>query len=312
MNIAMLTTWNSACGIAEYSRHLVDEWSSMGHNILLLTNKPEPGLYAHPRMVVTPVFGVHWWGEDSTFKCFEAQQAWRVFEDKFGKIDVLYIQYQSSLYQEFGFNEFLRWANSCPVVLVKHDSSWNPQHKIVTNKIIVHNKELNHNYFIPFPTIERTPSVFSFGMGRNDYAFIERACTELGILFWSHDSRKDGWWSEEKLFEAMKEADAIILWYNDVNIKGQSAALRTAISSHRPVIVNDIGWFADAPDFVHKINTTVPKFKDGTEWKNYPSPKTLLQVELEDVLHLDYIKENSYKNCAKKYLEVINGITKNK
>ena len=110
----------------------------------------------------------------------------------------------------------------------------------------------------------------------------------------------------------MKESDAIVLWYNDVNIKGQSAALRTANSSHRPVIVNDVGWFADAPDFVHKISTVVPKFKDGTEWKDWPIAKALLQAELVEVLHLDYIRENSYKNCAEKYLEVVNGIKKDK
>jgi hypothetical protein len=288
MNIAMLTTWNSACGIAEYSRHLVNEWDKMGHNILLLTNKPETGLYAHPRLVVAPVFGVHWWGEDSNFYFEKAWDAMNEFERKFGSIDILYIQYQSSLYEVHGFNRFLSGVK-IKIIMTQHDSSLNARHHFdLASTIIVHNQNLIGHY-IPFPTIDTIPSVFSFGMGRNDYEFIGKVCNELGIKFTGYDARKQGWLDENLLFVAMKNADAIVLWYNDVNIKGQSAALRTAISSHRPVIVNDIGWFADAPWFVIKA-----------------ADKAKLQSALNYVLHLDYIEQNSYKHCAEKYMEVIN------
>jgi hypothetical protein len=96
----------------------------------------------------------------------------------------------------------------------------------------------------------------------------------------------------------MNDADAIVLWYNEVGIEGQSAALRTAISSMRPVIVNDIGWFKDAPNFVHKVRMDTI------------SHKAQLQATLIDVLHLVYIRENSFKECAKRYLEIMNEIKK--
>lgn len=288
----MLTTWNSNCGIAEYSAHIVKEFLTMKekNNVLLLTNKPNSSLESHPRLGVVPVFGVHWWGEDPKFQFGKALSEMNDFEYKNGAIDVLFIQYQSSLYEAKGFNQFISGVK-CPIILVQHDSTVNKEHDFSKIKRrIVHNEEISVDDYITFPTIERTASVFSFGMGRNDYDFIEKACTEIGVNFWSHDSRKAGWWPEEKLFEAMRFCDAVVLWYNDVPLKGQSAALRTAISSHRPVIVNNIGWFENAPNFVIKV-----------------SDKIGLQLALIQALHLGYIKTASFSKCAERYLEIANG-----
>lgn len=284
MNIAMLTTWDSACGIAEYSRNLIEELSLLGHNILLFTNK---ALNAHPRIVIVPIFGVHWWGENPAIDVAAFLSAWDNFEDKYGKIDIFHVQYQGSLYAPEGFN-LLEKTVSCKKVITFHDSSKHPRHNFDSFITISHNPNINADNYIPFPTIERVPVVASFGMGdRNDYEFIEKACNEIGVQVWKHDARKAGWLEEEELFEEMIEADAIVLWYNDVPIEGQSAALRTAISSMRPVIVNDVGWFKDAPSFVKKATT-----------------KDSLQFALADILHLDYIRRNSYKECAKKHLEI--------
>ena len=303
-NIAMLTTWNSACGISEYSKNLVNEFLFLGHNVIILNNKVEgEGIIRrkdHPQYVLSKVFGVHWWGEDPNFDADKAIDMMNYFEKALGPIDVLIIQYQSSLYADSGFNKFLAGVK-CPILVLRHDSSVNSKHKFPDRTInIVHNKNIKHDYYIPFPTIEMTPKVFSFGMGRNDYEFIGKACKEIGVDFAGHDARKDGWLPEDILFEKMNDADAIVLWYNEVGIEGQSAALRTAISSCRPTIVNDVGWFSDAPNFVHKVRTdTISNIAQ-------------LQAVLIDVLHLVYIRENSFKECAKEYVRVINEIKENK
>jgi len=285
----MLTTWNSACGIAEYSRHLVEEFKNMGHKVLLLVNKASSNYEYKSSEYIIPVFGVWWWGEDSSFDNNRIKEGIEYFEAKEGKIDVVIIQYQSSLYDDKGLNQFVN--NKYPIILVRHDSSWNKKHNLKVVTTISHNVHIEHTHYIPFPTIELIPKVFSFGMGRNDYDFIRLACAEIGIDFEGHDARKDGWLSEEVLFNKMSNADAIILWYNEVGIEGQSAALRTAISSKRPVIINDVDWFKDAPSFVHKVSTK----------------EQLQHILYYDILHLDYIKNNSYYECAKKYLEVLNG-----
>jgi hypothetical protein len=310
MNIAMLTTWASSCGIAEYSRNLLAEFELQKHNILLLNNKLNvhtPKDCTIPKQifsedmqkkieefklgdfVAAKVFGVHWWGEDPSFSSEKTELSWHLFEKENGPIDVLHVQYQGSLYEPEGFNA-LEKGVKCKKVITFHDSSRNPKHNFDSFTSISHNPDIEADNYISFPTIERLPVVFSFGMGRNDYEFIGQACKEIGVDFNWRDSRLDGWLSEEDLFKCMNDADAIVLWYNDVPIKGQSAALRTAISSMRPVIVNKVGWFQDAPAFVHAA-------KD----------KEQLQIILKDILHLDYIRKNSFKNCAKRHMEIYNG-----
>jgi hypothetical protein len=288
MNIVILTTWASACGIAEYSRYLAEEIQNLNNNILLLTNKTEG--YLPSKMLIVDIFGVYWWGENPKFNCNKALVAIDEFEKTHGPIDALIVQYQSSLYEPEGFNKFIKEVK-CKKIITLHDSSRNNKHISFDefDYIITHNPNIEHTDFMPMPLIKTTPTVFSFGMGgRNNYQFISDACHEIGVDFYHHDAREHGWWSEEKLFNEMSNADAIVLWYNKVGIEGQSSALRTAISSMRPVIVNDVSWFKDAPEFVTKC-----------------SDKKSLQDALVNILHLDYIWANSYENCVKKYLKII-------
>jgi hypothetical protein len=293
MNIAMLTTWNSSCGIAEYSRHLVEEFQNLGNNVLLLTNKAEG--YLPSKVLIADVFGVYWWGESPKFNHDKAWRAMNEFEKLHGFIDALIVQYQSSLYESEGFNKFVAGVK-CRKLIMLHDSSKNTKHNLdVFDVVMTHSfrpSVRRHQKFYSFmmPLVETVPTVFSFGMGgRNDYQFISDACHEIGVDFYHHDGREHGWWDEEKLFNEMGVADAIVLWYNEVGIEGQSSALNTAISSMRPVIVNDVGWFRTAPNFVRKVKT-----------------KDELQIALAEILHVEYIRRYSYVNCAKRYLEIIN------
>ena len=291
MQICLMTTWGSKCGIAQYSQNLVKEFSELGHKVLILANYGEDSLQVNiPNVtVVKGLWGVNWWGENPSFSVNDAELKWALFEQTYGPIDVFHVQYQGSLYEPEGFNAMEKTVK-CKKVITFHDSSRHPRHNFDSFVSIAHNQKINADNYLPFPTIERTPVVFSFGMGRNDYAFIEAACKEIGVDFEGHDARKDGWLSEDILFEKMNNADAIVLWYNDVPIHGQSAALRTAISSMRPVIANHIPWFSDAPDFVYTCKS-----------------KATLQAILKDVLHLDYIRERSFKVLAKQHMEIYNG-----
>jgi hypothetical protein len=302
----MLTTWNSACGIAEYSRNLIDEFVSNKHNILVLNNTTDgESISFGVSFVETRVFGVHWWNQNPAFEVQIAWDAMNYFERAVGPLDALFVQYQSSLY-ETAFNKFIDGVK-CKKVITRHDSSVNSRHRFDKfDYTIVHSTEvlnpfstsMGHRY-IPFPTLNLEQKVFSFGMGRNDYEFIKQACNGIDVAFEWHDSRECGWLPESELLDMLNDSDAIVLWYNDVPIGGQSSALRTAISSCRPVIVNDIPWFKDAPDFVYKVT---PKDVD----KEFTASRAL-QATLWDVLHLGYIRNNSYENCAKKYLEILDG-----
>lgn len=289
MNIGILSTWDSNCGIAEYTKNLVSEFLIAEHKVTVFGNHgncPDSEEHSEFFNVYKKLWGVAWWGENPTFYYDKILSI--IVEQE---IEVLFIQYQSSLYDVAGFNKLLEKI-TCKVIVTRHDSSVNLKHNFYNVcSTIVHNVHLGipGNIYIPFPLVDTIPVAFSFGMGRNNYDLIEDVCTSIDIDFDWHDSRVGGWIDSDALFDRMTEADVIVLWYNDVEIKGQSSALRTAISSCRPIIVNDVGWFQDAPEFVHKVKT-----------------REELAEKLEEILHLDYIKYNSYKICAERYLEVAN------
>ncbi len=282
MNIAMLTTWNSSCGIAEYSRNLTKALYKLGHNFLILNNTNSGQTR---RFYTVPIFGVHWWGEDPTIKVDLATEAMRIFEQEHGPIDVFHVQYQGSLYEPDGFNQLIQKVKQRKVITL-HDSSVNLKHDFSSFDVTVTHRPMKFTYGkyfqLPMPTIRRPIKVFSFGMGgRNDYKLLKQLCDSEGYEFDYHDAREHGWLGEETLFERMQKADVIVLWYNEVPIKGQSSALRTAISSHRPVVVNSVGWFEDAPDFVYRAGC----IEDCGSL-------------ISRAVHDDYIYNNSYEHAA--------------
>lgn len=118
-------------------------------------------------------------------------------------------------------------------------------------------------------------------------------CDEIGVYYNYHDSREKGWLLEQELFGYMRASDAIVLYYNEVcGIIGASSALRTALASHRPVIVNDVSWFDDTWD--------IPGVYHVRNEKE-------LKETLKKVLHVDYIAENSYRKIAEYLLKIYGG-----
>lgn len=258
MNICMLTTWNSKCGIAEYSKNLVKEYLKQGHNVLVLGNNAWHDIPVN-NFWVEKVFGVSWWGEDPRFDYTQAWEAMNEFEKHCGPIDVLHVQYQSSLYEPEGFNRFVA-GTKCKRVITLHDSSINSNHRFeMFDGTITHNVlpfSIGKTVVFDMPTLDIPVRVFSFGMGgRNDYKLLQKMCDEHKWKFNYHDAREHGWITEQTLVDKIQDADVVALWYNEVPIVGQSSAIRMAISAHRPVVVNDVGWFKTAPPFITRVSS---------------------------------------------------------
>lgn len=287
MRIGILSTYNSKCGIAEYTEQLADAFLRLGNDVTVFCNyghntPNNTGLFRkHGRelRIMPQIFGVWWW-EEPVMLDFS-----KVLENiiELG-IEVLHIQYQSSLYKYPEFNKLLRQC-PVPIVVTMHDSSVHTDLLLVTQNIIVHKQSINTKaMYIPFPIPEIKPRVMSMGMGRTDKDFVSQACSEIGIDYYHHDG-KERWLNRSELIQIIKMHDAVVLWYNDTDIEGNSAAARLALACHRPLIVNDIGWFNDVP------NAIVVSDKKG------------LQKALKEVLNLDMIKDHSVTKCAEAHID---------
>jgi hypothetical protein len=294
MNIALLSTHSSNCGISEYTSHLIEEYRKLEHNVVVFNNKVTDSRWTG--LEYQKIFGVKHWKEEPAIDIPGFLEGWDRATKKFGEIDVLQVEYHVSFYEEVGFNKLLEQTN-CKKVITLHDNTTRPGHNFTPfSAAIVHWPKEKSNiknvphYELPFPTVKSYPSVFSFGLGRNDIDLIERCCEKIGFEFDYHDPKYQGWIEEYELFKKMSAADVIVLWYNEVACIGGSSALKMAISSCRPVIVNNVNWFKNSPNFVHKVNT-----------------EEELCNKLLEITHYDYIKENSFEELAKKQIKIYKG-----
>jgi hypothetical protein len=300
MNIAMMTSWDCPCGIAKYSQKLVHAYEKQftEDRLAIFANKIE----TDDARVFPETFVVKWWDEGEAFVDIGRINA--LIQSL--QIDLLHIQFQGTFFMMPELETLIERVD-VPVVVTFHDDCQLPT-KFGYHRAIVHRREhltlFPPAVLMPHPYDVFKPTVFTHGLGRNMADLIERVCEELQINFECHDSKRDGWLSEDMLQLKMQNADAIVCWYSDmastrdkhprVPVAG-SGAVRTAISSFRPVFINDCRWFDDIPnDVVHRFS--------GPEG---------LKLALWETLNLEEIRVNSYDNFAYHhyglYQEILNG-----
>ena len=93
----------------------------------------------------------------------------------------------------------------------------------------------------------RPPVIKTFGLGKARIDVVAEICERNGWRF-EHSFGEDRWLEYEELYRWLRDCDAIVLWYEEDLTSGGSAAAPLAISTRRPVFVNDTEWFRDLPD----------------------------------------------------------------
>jgi hypothetical protein len=223
MKIAMITTWNEKCGIAEYSRSLV----------YALKKQAGVGVYAITKKELIR--------EDEDFVVRDIENPMYL-----GGYDVVHFQNQGSFWSREDFEDKLRRAKSVGAIVAVtfHDSAiWegfdfsNIDIAIAHRPEILRNINVENKVIIPMG-IEKYPiRLCSFGIGRNDKESVRKICDELGFEYHVLDPDQ-AWLESDMLNEFLKRYDGMVLWYNDVAISGCSAGIRTAIASRRPIFIS--------------------------------------------------------------------------
>ena len=250
MLVGMLTSWNTQCGIAEYSRYLTSAMREIDDvDVVVLGSKNyDERKVAEDESFVVPVFGVLPWNNygDHSFDTEEILEL---------DLDVLHIQYEVVLYNPLGLLDLLTRFKG-PKVVTYHDNCIPRDFPYsMFNLRYTHREEVGvgERYLIPFGIEDRAPVVKTFGLGRSRADIIEQVCSANG---WRVDKSfgEQDWKSTDELTNWLRDSDAIVLYYDDVPSAGSSQAARTAIGTRRPVIVNDVTWFRGV-EGVYKVET---------------------------------------------------------
>jgi hypothetical protein len=249
VKVGLLTTWNTQCGIAEYSRALVEAFQRRPEielTVLGSRNYDERSIAEH---------------EDYVLACFDVESWNRYGHNELDveailalDLDVLHIQYEALLYNQERLNELLRRFEGVTIAtwhdqVIPEGLEWQRVDAAFTHREGVGPGEAR---VIPLAIRSLPAVVRTFGMGRTREDVIRPICERNGWLFESLASSEaplggQPWRPWRELHDWLRGADAVVLWYDDDPAAGSSAAARTAIATRRPVIVNDTSWFRELP-----------------------------------------------------------------
>lgn len=281
MKIGVLTTWNTQCGIAEYSRYLVNALQRREDTevVVLGSKNYDDRKVAEDEHYVVPVFAVLPWNSynDHSF------DVGRILSEQ---LDVLHIQYEVLLYNQAGLNSLLSEFQGLKVITY-HDNCIPPDFPFYQFHLRYTHREnvgVGERFILPFGIENRKPVVKTFGLGRSRIDIIGQVCNNLGYDF-QYSFGENEWKTTDELADWLRDSDCIVLYYDDVPSAGSSQAARTAIGTRRPVIVNNVTWFS------------------GVKGAYFVSNAEQLKKELFSLLDNRVIEQDSWDNIAAGHME---------
>lgn len=244
LRVGLLTTWNTRCGIAEYSRSLAGAMRRRGDLDVAIfgsRNVGERAVREYEGWAV-PAFEVQLWtpGWQHGF------DAATVLERE---LDVLHIQFSNVFYPRRQLVEVMRRFDGV-LAITWHDKyvprtfPWR-----MADLLYAHREDVGvgPRRLIPQGIEVSPPVVKTFGLGKSRIDIIGDICERNGWRFESSFG-EDRWLETEELRAWLRDSDAIVLWYEEDRSSGGSAAAPMALATRRPVFVNDTEWFRDLPD----------------------------------------------------------------
>jgi hypothetical protein len=254
MRIGVLSTWNTRCGIAEYSRNLIAALRREGDVEVTVFGSRNFGTRAVAPYEdwAKPVFDVQIWHPRHSFELdVDAILA--------HELDVLHVQYSNLFYDRGRLIELLRHFGGV-TALTLHDKGGVLAFPYRLLDLLYSHREdvgVGPRRLIPQGIDLRRPVVKTFGLGKSRIDIIGAVCERNGWSF-EHSFGDHGWLDGDALFAWLRDSDAIVLWYDDDRRSGSSAGAPLAIGTRRPVFVNDVEWFKDLPERasnLHKLHT---------------------------------------------------------
>ncbi len=288
MKVGLLTSYRTICGIAEYSSHLALALKRAGADVVVLGSQneghrnldPDPATLAVPWM---PVFDVQAWRADG-------RHDFNVEAILHEGCDVLHVQYEVILYHRERLQELLDRFDGVKVI-TWHDSCVPPDMPGPWDVQLRHRDDTGPGgTVIPMGVEDVAPVVKTFGLGRSRADIICSICDRRGWKF-EQSFGDQRWLHAAELHAWLREADAIVLWYPDVDSAGSSLAARTALATRRPLVVNDVSWFRDLPERLFGL-------------QKVPDDPRMLDGALTFLLsNMPYITEHSWDRVAQLHLD---------
>lgn len=296
LRVGLLTSWQTPCGVYDYSRHLADALARRDDvEVVILASDNDPGrqLSDPETHTVKDVARIGHWRGDHEYSI-------NLSEVRATGLDVLHVQYQSMLFEQEALRSlgYLNAEDGVLSVITFHDNCVRGDFPVGLFPVrITHRGGVGPaDHIVPFGVENYAPLVRTFGLGRTREDVIRPICEKHGFRFESAASSEaasggQAWRSQEDLHAWLREADAIVLWYGETAMAGSSQAARTAMATRRPLFINDTTWFREIPDGLPGV------FK-------MPDAPEELEYALVSVLSRPFISDHSWDRVAELHVRL--------
>lgn len=269
MRVGLLTSWRTACGVAQYSRALAEAFHARDDTeiVILAPEFDSADRYTPDEPVpfqVEPVFKIGHWRRDGEY-AIDVDAILKL------DLDVVHAQYQSMLLNQDQLGYLATRLSGVPAVTF-HDSCNRPDFPAhVFDVSFTHRAGVGPaTTVIPFGVRDLPPIVRTFGLGRTIEPVVREVCDRNGWIFETaatSEAAQGGqrWMPWRELHDWLRGADAIVLFYPEQPMAGSSQAARTALATRRPVIVNDTTWFRGLEDRAGNLHKVAGQ--DHLEWR---------------------------------------------
>jgi hypothetical protein len=256
LKVGLLSSWNTRCGIAEYTRNLVTALRRRDDVHVTVFGSKNHGDRAVAEYAddEVPVVSVQIWDPEMRSDL----DVERVLE---ADLDVLHIQYSEPFYNRRRLVELMRRFEGATVVTYHDKAIGHVFPYKLADVLFAHRPDVGvgPRRLIPQGVDIRPPVVKSFGLGgkATEAPKIEEICRRNGWRFETTWGRTT-WLSSDELRAWVRDSDAIVLWYPDVPTSGGSSTAPLAMGARRPTFVNDTQAFADLPErtrYLRKVST---------------------------------------------------------
>src|SRR5437763_10777948 len=227
INLGLLTTWNTRCGIAEYSRYIVEQLQKRDDVHVTVFGSINHGEYKlrDEEDFVVPTFDMALWANGSDRFLID-----NILECD---IDVLHIQYQMLFYNPPLFEELIRRFPG-RTVITYHDNDFPPNFPYeqidfrYTHRLGV---GMGKCHEIAHGLENRRPVVKTFGRGRSRADIIGAICERNGWDFQAFfGGTSKACLETPDLYRWLRDSDAVPLWYDE--------AARTATNGSAPIAIS--------------------------------------------------------------------------
>lgn len=281
LRIGLLSSWNTRCGIAEYSRHLAAALRRHDEVELTVFGSRNYGdrAVAPYESWATPVFDVQVWHPEHKFDLDVEAILQR-------ELDVLLIQYSDLFYDRHRLIELLRRFPGVTALTYHERAGSRAFPYRLPDLIYAHRENIGAGprRLIPQGVDLRRPVVKTFGLGTKSRSSVIAAVCERNGWDFQHSFGEDRWLESDELFVWLRDCDAVVLWYAEDSRSGGSAGAPLAIGTRRPVFVNDTEAFRDLPDKTSNLR------KLGTPEE--------LEVALRELFSDPYAEERTWDRVA--------------